>query len=263
VTLTFLLGGPPYHYSTLVIGLFGLVGMFGVAMAPFVGRLIDGLVPWFATLIAIVALLVFQAIAVGADGVNIAAVVIVCFGLDVFRQMVTVALTTRVFGIDATARARLNAVLLLSLFIGQVMGTSVGTQVFTRYGWRPAAALSLAWTGFMVVMILLRGPHVSRYTWFGYQGGLEARKSRLAENERKQEVDAEAAVTADTNATGDARGSLEKDVEGCGDGTNVKMCEIEKAREAQADSDERGSEKAIPEVPEKDLSHAEQNISSA
>ncbi|KAJ3504209.1 hypothetical protein NMY22_g17999 [Coprinellus aureogranulatus] len=53
VTLTFLLGGggpsqahgeePPYHYNTLVIGLFGLVGMAGVAFGPVVGYVIDRL----------------------------------------------------------------------------------------------------------------------------------------------------------------------------------------------------------------------------
>ncbi|KAI0917681.1 hypothetical protein AcW1_007177 [Taiwanofungus camphoratus] len=115
VTLTFLLGAEPYNYSTLVIGLFGLVGMFGVAMAPLVGRAIDGLVPWFATVIAILALLVFQAIEVGAGGVNIAAVVVVCMGIDVFRQTTQVALTTAVFKLDPAARARLNAVLLLAV----------------------------------------------------------------------------------------------------------------------------------------------------
>lgn len=85
------------------------------------------------------------------------------------------------------------------------MGTSVGTLVFTKYGWRPAAALSLAWTGFMLFMILLRGPHVSRYTWFGYSGGIEIRKSKRNTRERKQENDAEAAVAADINAAGEAQ----------------------------------------------------------
>ncbi|KAI0927640.1 hypothetical protein AcV5_008122 [Taiwanofungus camphoratus] len=188
VTLTFLLGAEPYNYSTLVIGLFGLVGMFGVAMAPLVGRAIDGLVPWFATVIAILALLVFQAIEVGAGGVNIAAVVVVCMGIDVFRQTTQVALTTAVFKLDPAARARLNAVLLLAYFVGQVMGTSVGTRVFVRHGWRAAAWVSVAWTGFMLFVILLRGPHVPRYTWFGYKGGIEVRKSKLAERQRMQEA---------------------------------------------------------------------------
>ncbi|KAF5315341.1 hypothetical protein D9619_007480 [Psilocybe cf. subviscida] len=43
VTITFLLGEAPYSYSTLVIGLFGLIGMAGVAVSPFVGRLMRGL----------------------------------------------------------------------------------------------------------------------------------------------------------------------------------------------------------------------------
>ncbi|EGN97823.1 hypothetical protein SERLA73DRAFT_182575, partial [Serpula lacrymans var. lacrymans S7.3] len=38
VTLTFLLGGSPYEYSTLIIGLFGLIGMLGVIIIPFSGR---------------------------------------------------------------------------------------------------------------------------------------------------------------------------------------------------------------------------------
>ncbi|OBZ71091.1 putative uncharacterized transporter YgaY [Grifola frondosa] len=177
VTLTFLLGGPPYFYSTLV--------------------------PWCATVIAASALFIFQAIQMGAGGVNIAAVIIVCFGIDVFRQTQQVSLTTAVFGLDANARSRLNAVVLLSLFIGQVMGTSVGTQVFVKYGWRPAAALSVAWTGWTILVILARGPHVPRYTWFGYEGGCELRKSRLAERERRREEEAAAAVAADINASGD------------------------------------------------------------
>ncbi|KAH9828967.1 major facilitator superfamily domain-containing protein [Rhodofomes roseus] len=232
VTLTFLLGGPPYYYSTLVIGLFGLVGMFGVAMAPLVGRVIDGLVPWFAGVVAILWLLVFQSIGVGADGINIAAVVFVCIGLDVFRQMVQVSLTSSVFGLDASARSRLNAVLLLSLFMGQVMGTSVGTQVFVKYGWRPAAALSLAWTGFMLFMMLLRGPHVKRYTWFGYEGGIEARKSKLAERERQREADAEAAVAA--NELGSA------DVEETSDSKETRGATAKSEKQAIVD-EERGA----------------------
>lgn len=56
------------------------------------------------------------------------------------------------------------------------MGTAVGTNVFLRFGWRPAAALSLGWTGFCLFIMLIRGPHCSRYTWFGYEGGLRLRK---------------------------------------------------------------------------------------
>lgn len=31
----------------------------------------------------------------------------------------------------------------------------------------------------MLLVMLARGPHCSRYTWFGWEGGHEMRKSRL------------------------------------------------------------------------------------
>ena len=84
-------------YTRLVIGLFGLIGMAGVILGPFVGRGIDNLVPWYATLIAILMITLFQSVQTGAGDVNIAAVIIATFGLDVFRQMIQVSLTTAVF----------------------------------------------------------------------------------------------------------------------------------------------------------------------
>lgn len=60
----------------------------------------------------------------------------------------------------------------------------MGTQVFVKYGWRPAAALALGWMGLQLVLLLMRGPHCSRYTWLGYEGGLEARKSVVEGKQR-------------------------------------------------------------------------------
>jgi hypothetical protein len=81
----------------VVIGLFGLVGMLGVIAMPFFGRLLDRLVPWWSIIISTLLLLVFQAVQTGAGGINIAAVVISCFGLDLFRQIQTVSLSTLIF----------------------------------------------------------------------------------------------------------------------------------------------------------------------
>ncbi|CAL1706610.1 unnamed protein product [Somion occarium] len=171
VTLTFLLGGPPYNFSTLGIGLFGLIGIAGVCCAPFTGRLVDTLHPYFSVLISTILLLIVWAIETGAGGITVAAVVITCFGIDVFRQMQQVSLTNWVFGLETDARARLNAILLISLFIGQVMGTSVGSLVFVNHGWRPAAGLGLGWEGFCLLVLLARGPNAGRYTWIGWEGG--------------------------------------------------------------------------------------------
>ncbi|KAI0717295.1 major facilitator superfamily domain-containing protein [Cerioporus squamosus] len=155
VTLTFLLGEPPYNYSTLIIGLFALIGIFGLLMSPFVGWGIDKLTPWYGILIANAAL------------------------LATYTQ--NVSLASHVLTLESNARARLNSVLMVSLFLGSVMGTSVGSKVFTQSGWRASGALSVAWTVFALVVLLLRGPHVPRYTWFGWRGGYKPvrRKHRI------------------------------------------------------------------------------------
>lgn len=64
-TSTFLLGDH-YGYNTAQIGLFGLVGVAGVAAAPFIGKLVDGLVPWSGVLLGIGILTISQAIYTGA-----------------------------------------------------------------------------------------------------------------------------------------------------------------------------------------------------
>ena len=42
----------------------------------------------------------------------------------------------------------------------------------------------MALYGFQLFVLLLRGPHCKRYTWFGYEGGLEPRKSVVDERKR-------------------------------------------------------------------------------
>ncbi|KAF9068597.1 major facilitator superfamily domain-containing protein [Rhodocollybia butyracea] len=170
VTLTFLLGGEPYNYSTLVIGLFGLIGMVGVAMAPIVGRFIDFLVPWHASLLACLALCLFQIVQIVGNGLSVAAVIIATMGLDVFRQMLETSLAVGIFSIAPHARSRLNAIYILSLFLGQIMGSAAGTKIFLTYGWRATAAMTLGFTVWALLVLALRGPAVGRYTWFGYGG---------------------------------------------------------------------------------------------
>jgi hypothetical protein len=72
--------------------------MVGVTLGPFVGRGIDNLVPWYASIFAILMITFFQSIQTGAGDINVAAIVIATIGLDVFSQMIQVSLTTAIFG---------------------------------------------------------------------------------------------------------------------------------------------------------------------
>ncbi|KAF7296982.1 MFS superfamily [Mycena indigotica] len=181
VTLTFLLGGPIYGYTTLDIGLFGLVGMAGVLLGPALGRGIDALVAWYAVLIAIVGFALFNVIQMAAGGLSIAAVVVVAFGLNLFRQMVQASLATTVLSISVDARGRLNAINVLSIFLGQVTGTAAGTNIYLAHGWRLCAAFSVGLCAAQLLVLGARGPHCSRHTWFGWERGWAPVRSRHAE----------------------------------------------------------------------------------
>ena len=71
--------------------------MVGVALAPLVGRFIDFLVPWQASLVACLGLLLFQIVRVVGNGLNVAAVIIATIGLDVFRQMLETSVAISIF----------------------------------------------------------------------------------------------------------------------------------------------------------------------
>lgn len=63
----------------LKIGLFALVGIFGVSFAPLAGRAIDMMVPWTATAIGLVLVIVSLTIYTAAAGISIVAVIFVIF----------------------------------------------------------------------------------------------------------------------------------------------------------------------------------------
>lgn len=75
------------------------------------------------------------------------------------------------------------------------MGTAVGTKLFVEHGWRAAAGVSEAWVIWDILVLLSRGPHVKRYTWLGYDGGIEPRKSVVEARKRRGEAERVQAVT--------------------------------------------------------------------
>ena len=72
------------------------------------------------------------------------------------------------------------------------MGSAVGSEMFLEHGWRANGALMFAFCVFQLVIMLLRGPHVRRYTWFGYEGGIDWRKiAHLAAPSTIGDIDSE------------------------------------------------------------------------
>ena len=82
--------------------------MAGVCTSPLIGRVVDQLAPWGVAVIATLCSLACYAVETAAGGLSIGAVVVTCFGIDVFRQTQQVSLTHAAFGLDADARSRLK-----------------------------------------------------------------------------------------------------------------------------------------------------------
>jgi hypothetical protein len=61
------------------------------------------------------------------------------------------------------------------------MGTSVGTQLLVEHSYQLSSGVRLAFCGFQLLILLLRGPHVPRMTWFGWKGGMQLRKKMIDE----------------------------------------------------------------------------------
>jgi hypothetical protein len=58
------------------------------------------------------------------------------------------------------------------------MGTTVGSHIYLRYGWRACASLSVELSAFQLAVLIVRGPHCRRHTWFGWDGGSAVRKTK-------------------------------------------------------------------------------------
>lgn len=186
---------------SLVIGLFGLVGILGVCTVPLVGRYVDRLIPWTGVLIGICIQGSGQILVTGGGTVNVAFVILAIFFLDIGQQMQQVSNQMRVFAISDLARARLNACYIIFLFIGtpsfrfaglilgQAMGSKLGTKVYTEGGYRATGALSCGWIGLNVVFLMCRGPNTKK--WLGWAGGRELRRNRLPKEPVESSASAE------------------------------------------------------------------------
>lgn len=171
-TLSFLLAGSPYNYSSVVIGLFGLIGLAVVALNPVYGRyLIAPLrVPHYSIMVAQSINLAGAIIGTYAGKYTVAAVIIQAFTLDSALQVVQISNRIAIHSVEPNGRNRVNTVFMLFSFCGQLTGTAAGNRLYGQYGgWVASGSLSVAILAFCFVVIVARGPYEER--WIGWKGG--------------------------------------------------------------------------------------------
>ncbi|QEL12671.1 MFS transporter [Kushneria phosphatilytica] len=142
-SLAFLLSGPPWHFSDATIGLFGLAGAAGALMARRAGTLAD---QGYASLVttAGMALMVIAWALFGVAGWSLIALVAGIILLDLALQSVHITNLNLIYGLDSTARNRLNAGYMTSYFLGGAFGSLASAAVYGHAGWTGVVWLGLA-----------------------------------------------------------------------------------------------------------------------
>jgi predicted MFS family arabinose efflux permease len=132
-----------HHLHSDVVGLIGIPGAAGVLVATPVGRWVDRRGPGPAVLAG--ASSVFLAyVAFGFAASAVAAVVVGAMLLDIGIRASLVANQAYIAGIDLSARARTNMLLMVHTFAGNGAGAFLASHAFYRAGWRGVVIVGLA-----------------------------------------------------------------------------------------------------------------------
>lgn len=147
-TLAVMLHGAPFHLGAESAGAFGLAGAAGALAAPLAGRQADrrgpaavGRLGAGLTALSFAAMLALPWLP-GTAGLWLIA--LATLGFDLGIQMALIAHQSMVYSIEPAARSRLNAVLMVSVFIGMAAGGALGSIMLARWGWTGVTLLATA-----------------------------------------------------------------------------------------------------------------------
>ncbi len=143
------------HYSMGpgVVGTFGLVGAGGALVAPLAGWLSDKRGTRFVITLAGGTLTASFVWLWMSDGwhmpvaAHMTALVVGVIALDVGQQMMQVANQTRIFGLGANVRSRLNTIYMTVYFTGGAVGSALAGFAWSRWGWSGVCILALGFIG--------------------------------------------------------------------------------------------------------------------
>jgi predicted MFS family arabinose efflux permease len=151
-TLAFMLYSH-YGLGAGVAGTFGVVGAAGAMVAPIAGRMSDKHGSRWVVSVGISLLAVSYLLLWGEESARLSTalhMVLLVVGvvvLDMGAQMTQVANQTRIFGLDASARSRLNTVYMTVYFSGAAVGSALATVAWVHWKWTGVSVLALGLIG--------------------------------------------------------------------------------------------------------------------
>jgi len=146
--LAFLLAGAhgsPYHYSQVVIGLFGIAGVAGAMGAPVVGRLADrGHLRPVTPLVWVVLLASWALLAWGGHEIVVLIVALLVFDFGI--QGIQLSNQSAIYALDPAARSRLTTAYMVTYFLGGVAGSVTAGWAYESGGWALVCEIGVAAT---------------------------------------------------------------------------------------------------------------------
>jgi predicted MFS family arabinose efflux permease len=141
-SLAFHLAAAPFHYSSFIIGLFGLAGVGGVLAANLAGRLADGGHAARTTVLAGTLLIVsYLILMIGANSVVV--IVIGIFLLDAATQGMQITNQAVIYSLRPESRSRLNSAYMSTYFIGGAAASALAGVVLQASGWTAVCLLGV------------------------------------------------------------------------------------------------------------------------
>jgi predicted MFS family arabinose efflux permease len=159
-SVALLLSGPPYHYSSAVIGLFGLSGVAGAAAASVSGRLADRGYGGRTMTASLILLLASWGV-LAAGKASVIALVIGIAVLDLGVQSAHINNQSRIYSLAPEARSRLTTAYMVSFFFGGAVLSAATAGIYGSSGWSGVCVLG-AVTAALALLVWLVSELVSR-----------------------------------------------------------------------------------------------------
>lgn len=178
-TVTFQLSDT-FHLSTLVIGLFALIGISPVVFNPIISHfMIARIHPSGSLIVGHSVTLAGVLIGTFVGNSSLAGPVIWAFIGDLGLNAIVVTNRTAIANVDRKAQNAVNSFYMVLSFCGQLSGTAAGNSLYAKGGWLYSGGLSIAFVGASLLLALVRGPHEKG--WVGWGGGWDLRNKEIGE----------------------------------------------------------------------------------